>query len=150
MKENAGRVVTSTAENLLMIAPGVATRVAWECIHVGNVVDGRAELERCKQKGMLTSLISANGINTENELFSRMSEALAFPSYFGMNWNALSDCLRDLSWQNPSGVLVVFEDSRDFWCKLSLSSTLIEVWLFCAEAWAKRGVPFHLAFTWAE
>lgn len=79
-----------------MIANGVATKIAWECIHFGNVSDGRAELERCKQGGLFASVIGTYGVTTETELFSRMSKALAFPSYFGMNWNALSDCLRDL------------------------------------------------------
>ncbi len=131
-----------------MITPEIATHVTWECIHLGTSLEGRAELERCKQKGLCGKASNMRGIKTEAALLSRISEALSFPSYFGTNWDALSDCLRDLSWLNPKGVLLLLEDSKDLWPQHNLSGALIEIWLFCAEAWARRDVPFHLAFTW--
>ena len=39
------------------------------------------------------------------------SDALLFPGYFGWNWEALSDCLRDLNWLPADGYLVVVENA---------------------------------------
>src|SRR3954447_4135303 len=43
--------------------------------------------------------------------FYEFSDVLLFPGYFGWNWNALSDCLRDLSWLHADGYLIVIENA---------------------------------------
>ncbi|MGW3786738.1 barstar family protein [Micromonospora chokoriensis] len=47
-----------------------------------------------------------------DHVFYEFSDALLFPGYFGWNWNALSDCLRDLHWLPADGYLVVIENVR--------------------------------------
>lgn len=131
-----------------MIARRIATRVTWECIHVGTIAEGRAELESCRQDRLFAVAVNASGIHTKESLLSSIASSMKFPSNFGMNWDALNDSLRDLSWLDPKGVLLVLEDSKSLWCEAALSSGLIESWLFCAEAWARSEIPFHLAFTW--
>lgn len=37
-------------------------------------------------------------VEGEDELFNKLSEVLKFPDYFGKNWNALYDFLRDFNW----------------------------------------------------
>ncbi|MEU7976753.1 barstar family protein [Micromonospora sp. NPDC049089] len=43
--------------------------------------------------------------------FYEFSDALIFPGYFGWNWAALSDCLRDLNWMPADGYLIVVENA---------------------------------------
>ncbi|MEJ3748181.1 barstar family protein, partial [Actinomycetes bacterium KLBMP 9797] len=43
--------------------------------------------------------------------FYEFSDALLFPAYFGWNWDALSDCLRDLNWLPADGYLIVVENA---------------------------------------
>ncbi|RAO08142.1 hypothetical protein ONO23_05091 [Micromonospora noduli] len=43
--------------------------------------------------------------------FYEFSDALFFPGYFGWNWDALSDCLRDLHWLPADGYLIVVENA---------------------------------------
>ncbi|MFC0529610.1 barstar family protein [Phytohabitans kaempferiae] len=43
------------------------------------------------------------------DLFDRCAEELAFPGWFGRNWNAFSDCLGDLSWLTGAGHVLLWE-----------------------------------------
>ena len=38
------------------------------------------------------------GIQNKGALLNAVSDALCFPDYFGGNWDALEECIRDLSW----------------------------------------------------
>lgn len=47
------------------------------------------------------------GLTDASALLHALAERLSFPGYFGFNWDALSDCLRDLHWlSNPRVVLL--------------------------------------------
>lgn len=46
------------------------------------------------------------GLSDKFSLLSWYADALSFPDYFGYNWDALSECLRDLSWLT-AGTLVL-------------------------------------------
>ncbi|MFI0791493.1 barstar family protein [Micromonospora rubida] len=44
-------------------------------------------------------------------VFEQFSDALRFPSYFGWNWPALSDCLSDLHWLSARRYLIMIENA---------------------------------------
>lgn len=46
-------------------------------------------------------------VNGEDELFEKLKKILKFPDYFGYNWNAVYDCLRDFNWITTEGVVLV-------------------------------------------
>ena len=131
-----------------MITPEIATTATWECVHFGTLLEGRKEIERCRERGLFAVQVDLANVQEKSELFARIASALKFPESFGMNWDALTDSLRDLSWLNPKGVLVVLENSKDLWRHPMLAGSLIETWLVCAEFWAQDDIPFHLGFTW--
>jgi RNAse (barnase) inhibitor barstar len=39
-----------------------------------------------------------SGVSTKDALFDALSSGLSFPEYFGRNFDALEECLRDLAW----------------------------------------------------
>lgn len=49
------------------------------------------------------------GIGSAGELLKAIYYLLWFPGYFGFNWDALSDCLRDLSWIPCKKVVLVHD-----------------------------------------
>ena len=68
--------------------------------------------------------------------------ALAFPDWFGQNWDALEDCLSDLSWRKAQGHVLMFEHAAagdDL-------GILLDVLASSAESWAERGKPFFAVF----
>lgn len=44
-------------------------------------------------------------------VFEQFSDALRFPSYFGWNWPALSECLSDLQWLSARRYLIIIENA---------------------------------------
>lgn len=50
------------------------------------------------------------GISDVDELLNELADSLKFPEYYGENWNALSDCLRDFHWVEEKRVFLIHED----------------------------------------
>ena len=50
-----------------------------------------------------------SSIGDTDELLRQYAVQLHLPGYFGFNWNALSDCLRDLSWVTERRVVIVHQ-----------------------------------------
>ena len=48
-------------------------------------------------------------ISNKTALLESLASLLTFPSYFGHNWDALTDCLGDLSWVDQRLVVLVHE-----------------------------------------
>jgi hypothetical protein len=74
--------------------------------------------------------------------------ALRFPDWFGGNWDALEDCLGDLSWRKGEGHVLVLRD----WQKLPADDlgVLIDVLRSSAEFWSGRGRSFFAVLVDAE
>ena len=49
-------------------------------------------------------------IETKEELFRALREALPLPDYFGNNWDALEECLGDLEWIPAGKILLIHDD----------------------------------------
>ncbi len=62
----------------------------------------------CRQEDFVLRV--PTGIRSEAELLTAWAGAGQFPDYFGGNWDALLDCLRDLSWISNRRVMVVHGD----------------------------------------
>ena len=60
-------------------------------------------------RGRLVVVVPA-GIADSATLLRVLAERLQFPDWFGGNWNALSDCLRDLGWLPQRTVVLWHED----------------------------------------
>jgi len=51
-----------------------------------------------------------SGIDSKSALFRALVPALALPDYFGANWDALEECLKDLAWIEKKTVALVHEE----------------------------------------
>jgi hypothetical protein len=50
------------------------------------------------------------GIQTKSDLLAHYEKEGHFPAYFGRNWDALLDCLRDFSWANQKRIVIAHSD----------------------------------------
>lgn len=52
----------------------------------------------------------ATGISSKEMLLRALADELKFPDYFGMNWDALNECICDLSWLPAGHVNLTHDD----------------------------------------
>jgi hypothetical protein len=121
-------------------------RVDWSCVHFTG--EGPAE-EDLTDRGIGLVRLRGEEIEDERKLLDALAVGFSFPGYFGRNWDAVDECLRDLSWLPADGYVLVVAGAERFWRRdPRLPAKLIRSWLFCAEIWARRETPFHLVFEW--
>jgi len=58
--------------------------------------------------------IDVGHVHEKEDFLELVSKAMGFPDWFGGNWDALGDCLKDLSWLPGRGWVVVLEKSKHF------------------------------------
>jgi hypothetical protein len=84
--------------------------------------------------------IDLAGALEKQAVIGRIAKALAFPAWFGGNWDALEDCLSDLSWMTAGGHVLLIEGSADL--PLVERGTLVDILASAAASWAERKRPF--------
>lgn len=120
--------------------------VRWDCVHFSREVPSP---ERLRELAIRVRSIDGGTIAGKADLMAALAEALEFPSGFGANWDAVDDYLRDLSWLQGGGYVLVVDGAERLWREQPrLAGGLLESWLFAAGHWARREVPFHLVFRW--
>lgn len=89
--------------------------------------------------------IDLAGCSDRDAVMSRLTAALDLPDWFGGNWDALSDCLNDLSWRPADGYVLLLEHAHDWQVRDEAGfETFLEIASDAAEAWSRHGVPFWL------
>jgi hypothetical protein len=73
-------------------------------------------------------------------LMAEFARGLRFPDYFGKNWDALSDCLTDLSWFDARSHFVVAIDHWDYCTSPTLQDVLQET----VTLWADSETPVYV------
>jgi len=77
------------------------------------------------------------------DFLDHIARSMEFPQWFGRNWDALADCLKDLSWLPGKGWIVVLEKSKHFGA--GHRHEFDEAMAFMAEIadyWRAQGKPF--------
>ncbi|MEI6415495.1 MAG: barstar family protein [Pseudomonadota bacterium] len=59
-----------------------------------------------------TFVLDGSKIINRDDLFQVCAQTLAFPEWFGHNWDAFEDCLGDLSWFPTKRFVLIYLDPR--------------------------------------
>jgi RNAse (barnase) inhibitor barstar len=125
------------------------TRVTWSCVHFVDGDELPTELRTSLEAvGVAVFDLDGESIRSKDDLLRAVAAAMRFPDYFGMNWDAVVDCLRDLADRTPAEGHVLFVHAADrLWREgLPWAGQFVEVWLTAAEEAAHDGAPLHLVF----
>ena len=101
-------------------------------------------------------LIRGARCRTKAGLLGELAQALQFPEYFGHNWDALTDCVTDLSWlPAPAYSLVVddadlllADDRQDFTTFIAIMQGAGHMWGIARPD--APAIPFHLVLAFTD
>lgn len=98
--------------------------------------------------GWRTFILDGTELRTRETFLDACEQAFHLPHWFGRNWDALWDCLTDLSWAPAPGYLVIY----DRWRELAVSDP--DSWAIVrrlldevSRYWADRQTPFAVLLT---
>ncbi|WKV75076.1 barstar family protein [Streptomyces sp. PCS3-D2] len=100
-------------------------------------------LAAAEAAGRPTVRLDLDGVRDKSGLMARCEEALRLPRWFGGNWDALADALRDLSWLPEAGAagrLVAVTSWRGYaGARPSEWETFVDVLEEAVDFWRDRG-----------
>ncbi|WP_320442729.1 barstar family protein [Herbaspirillum sp. alder98] len=87
---------------------------------------------------------------TKQQVLSTIAHAFHFPKHFGKNFDALADCLTDLTHKagKQTGFVVVIEqlpNTQKF--DKEARETLLDVFRDAADFWAEKKIPFRVFYS---
>jgi RNAse (barnase) inhibitor barstar len=79
-----------------------------------STVDPDEIVAAAKTTGLHVFRLDIGRAHGKNQLLGVFARALKFPNHFGKNWDALSDCLTDLSWLDGKGWVLIIGNGKTF------------------------------------
>lgn len=90
-------------------------------------------------------------VKDKSTLLEALNRTMRFPGYFGGNWDALEECLRDLEWSPAEGYVILYEEpQRLLEMSYDVLVTFLEVVVAVSEEWARDQVFFCLILVGGE
>lgn len=105
--------------------------------------DTRLIAEAAQVVGFALWRVDIGHVHDQQGFTGLVAKALAFPEWFGGNWDAFEDCLGDLSWHPAPGYVLLLEHGKHFGAGHKHEFvTAVEVLEGVAEYWQGQGKPF--------
>jgi hypothetical protein len=101
-------------------------------------------LEAAGGSTLKVARIDLKGVSEKEALMQHIARALEFPRWFGGTWDALEDCLSDLSWSKAGGHVLLIDNGQRL--PADECGILVDILASAAAAWAERGRPFFAVF----
>ncbi|WP_431045113.1 barstar family protein [Streptomyces sp. P1-3] len=95
-----------------------------------------------------TAVLHLDGVSDKAAFLDRCARDLRLPDWFGRNWDALADCLTDLSWWGePTGYLLRVQGWAAFRAAdPAAAETAAEILTEAADYWTRNGTPFTVVY----
>jgi len=108
--------------------------------------EGSEAIERAAAElGFAVVRADLAGCEDKAEFLRRISAALRFPDWFGHNWDALADCMADLSWIPADGYVIILDHADRFRVAAETDFiTALEILEEAARDWAADEVSMWI------
>ncbi|ALN62160.1 hypothetical protein GLA29479_1276 [Lysobacter antibioticus] len=105
--------------------------------------DARALADAAAELEFAVARVDFAGCADKDDALARIAAGLRFPAWFGHNWDALNDCVNDLSWWPAPGYLLLIEHAGPWQAEHGEdAATLVEILNDAAQDWAKSRIAF--------
>lgn len=95
--------------------------------------------------GWYAGYINGKSVEDKQTFLNAAGQALAFPPYYGRNWDAFEEMVRDLSWIKAVGYVILYDEVYRFPSnhKAEWQTALTILKGACAH-WQQEGIPFYV------
>ncbi|HEY9618128.1 MAG TPA: barstar family protein [Microcoleaceae cyanobacterium] len=108
-------------------------------------IEVEALFEFCRTHDFQLVCLDGQTITNKSEFLQACAQAMEFPQHFGLNWDALEDCLTDLDWLPAKGYVVLYEQPELFAQSEPIEwSTTLEIFQAAIEYWQNTNVPMYV------
>ena len=91
----------------------------------------------------VTCHIDISSARDAADVLKLLGQALRFPAWYGENWDALADCLSDLSWCNAAGYVLLLRGSETIRANDPRAfETLLDILRDVSAIWREGDVAF--------
>lgn len=115
-------------------------------VYLVGVASSAEEFARTTaEQGVRVFFLDGARIHDKASFLAIAAEAMAVPAYFGRNWDALDECIRDLAWAPATGYLLVY-DRFDRFARADPAAweIALDVFRSAIEHWQAKGVPMYV------
>ena len=124
----------------------MSTRAAIEATRSG-VYRTPAQVEAVRKAAVKAQLawvdLALQAATDKKQFLAVCEKQLKLPSYFGGNWDALADCMRDLNWWGAKGYVLHLSSCEKFARAAPQDyQTALAVLQEAADFWKEKGTPF--------
>ncbi|MEQ1773224.1 MAG: barstar family protein [Burkholderiales bacterium] len=102
------------------------------------------ELQKAAGKaGLAWMALPLQAVANKKQFLAVCAKQMKLPSYFGGNWDALADCVRDFNWLSGKGYVLHMAGHEKF-AKAAAGDyqTALDVLSEAAKFWKGKGTPF--------
>lgn len=111
----------------------------------GQTALSQAILNELAAAGIRVFYLPGQRIHDKNSFLQQAKEAMAFPDYFGNNWDAFEECLRDLSWMPAEEYILVYDHPERFaQADPTQSGIALNILRDAAAFWTEQCPPMRL------
>ncbi len=121
-------------------------------------LSGFTDFDRNSDKVIISS---GSHMRDWDEFSSTIADIFSFPSYYGKNWDAMLDCIRDLEWLEfkrffviiPNAEKIFIREPKEFDTFLDVFKITGRHWgtpVNDGEWWDRGAIPFHTMLVYAD
>ena len=116
-------------------------------VHFAPASLARGLREGLVRRRLTMADLNGSAIADGPALLEALGRAMAFPGYYGANWDAAEECLGDLGERYPQGCALLIDHARGLWQRLPREmGQLVSLWLAASDRLATAGIPLQLVF----